>query len=263
MKKRNMVVGPVLTPDWPRKVGRVFSELFRQLCLGLENPGKGLTVDQLQLVTEHRNPFARAVQVVGDSLSRAKEIMGKNFLGAEEAIRFLKANQAEEEVMKKLTEIPFSEATLQECKNTHVLVLDLGLSILDIRGRVDRKLFCSHEDARYNNQAFAKLIETPQWRLIRRDAIPDSFNKNWGEQLVLLAKNEEVPEARQIAYLAILYYLAKGERLFEHFYVRTKSITSAGARVRAGLFDAFGFFFSGWWSAGRGDRIGLSSSRKS
>lgn len=258
-----MVVGPVLTPDWLRKVGRVFSELFRQLCLGLENPGKGLTVDQLQLVTEHRNPFARAVQVVGDSLSRAKEIMGKNFLGAEEAIRFLRANQAEEEAMKKLTEIPFSEPTLQECKNTHVLVLDLGLSILDIRQRVDQKLFCSHEDAWYNNQAFAKLIELAQWRLIRRDAIPNSFNKNWEEQLVLLAKNEEVPEARQIAYLAILYYLAKGERLFEHFYVRTRSIASDGLRVSAGGFAARGFGFDRWWDDCRDDGIGLSSSRKS
>jgi hypothetical protein len=55
-----MVVGPGLTPDWKwvdRRDG-IFSALQKQTIQGLRFPGTGFTLDQLQLVTEHRNPFA-------------------------------------------------------------------------------------------------------------------------------------------------------------------------------------------------------------
>jgi len=58
MSSLSMVVGPVsLTPDWLRKRSGIFTELDRQLIQGLENPGTGLTLDQLQLVTKHQHPF--------------------------------------------------------------------------------------------------------------------------------------------------------------------------------------------------------------
>ncbi len=51
------VVGPVLTPDWLEKRRGIAAEIDRQLIIGVQEEGKGLTLDQLQLVTEHRNPF--------------------------------------------------------------------------------------------------------------------------------------------------------------------------------------------------------------
>ena len=58
--KRNMVVDPVsLTPDWLEKRDGIFQELARQTRQAVENPGTGLTLNQLQLVTEHRNPFEK------------------------------------------------------------------------------------------------------------------------------------------------------------------------------------------------------------
>ncbi len=57
MTKRSLVVGPVLTPNWLEKWRGIVAEIDRQLIVGVQEEGKGLTLDQLQLVTEHRNPF--------------------------------------------------------------------------------------------------------------------------------------------------------------------------------------------------------------
>jgi len=59
-QNKNMVVVPVsiLTPEWLEKRRGIFAELDRQLIQGVTNPGNGLTLEQLQLVIEHKNPFA-------------------------------------------------------------------------------------------------------------------------------------------------------------------------------------------------------------
>ena len=54
---KKVVVGPDLTPDWLRKRRRIMGEIDDQLIRGLEELGKGLTLDQLQLAVEHRNSF--------------------------------------------------------------------------------------------------------------------------------------------------------------------------------------------------------------
>lgn len=45
---KKIVVGPGLTPDWLRKRHNVMKAIDERLVLGLENPGKGLTLTQLQ-----------------------------------------------------------------------------------------------------------------------------------------------------------------------------------------------------------------------
>lgn len=60
---RIVVVGPDQMPDWLEKRRKVFGELDRQLIQGLQEPGKGLALEQLQDVVEHRNPFDKAAPV--------------------------------------------------------------------------------------------------------------------------------------------------------------------------------------------------------
>ena len=43
-----------------------------------------------------------------------------------------------------------------------------------------------------------------------------------------------------MVYTIIGHYLATGERLFEHIYVRTSSVDSGGRRVGVGRFDSRG-----------------------
>jgi hypothetical protein len=62
--KNKTVVGPELSPDWVKKIGTMLAEIFRQLCLGLQGSRQGLTLKQVQLFIEHRNPFEATKQVV-------------------------------------------------------------------------------------------------------------------------------------------------------------------------------------------------------
>ena len=69
----------------------------------------------------------------------AREIMGKNFFGVEEATEHFGVNPTDKQLVA-LAEIPLTEKALRECKDTHVLVAVFPLSVLDVR-KVDSRLF--------------------------------------------------------------------------------------------------------------------------
>jgi len=195
------------------------------------------------------------------SQKRAREIMGKNFFGVEEAIKHFGVNPTRQQ-LAALSEIPFSEAVLDQSKDTYVLVAVFPLSILEIRGKVEHQLFYSHEDAWYNKQSFAKERGEVTWQLVRKTPVDNSTSKNWQEQQALLGKDDEVPSAQVMVYTIIGHYLATGERLFEHIYVRTSSVDSDGYRVDVGRFDSGGLSVYYRWDGGRDGYLGVSSARK-
>ncbi|MFA5189430.1 MAG: hypothetical protein WC740_01815 [Verrucomicrobiia bacterium] len=151
---------------------------------------------------------------------RIRGIMGRNFFGVEEAIKHFGVNPSAEQ-LAALSEIPFSEARLREVKDTHVLVAVVPLSILDIRGKVERKLFFKHEDAWYNEESFAKERGEAGWQLVPKTPV-----------------DSEKHTAQVMVYAIIGHYCATGERLFEHAYVRTSSMNSRGYLERVGYFTA-------------------------
>jgi len=195
------------------------------------------------------------------SQKRAREIMGKNFFGVEEAIKHFGVNPPRQQ-LAALSEIPFSEAVLEQSKDTHVLVAVFPLSILEICGKVERKLFCSHEDAWYNKQSFAKERGEVTWQLVHKTSVNNSTSKNWQEQQSLIAKDDEVPSAQVMVYTIIGHYLTTGERLFETVYVRTSGVDSGGFRVGVGLFGSGGLGVFSDWDASRDGYLGVSSARK-
>jgi len=190
---------------------------------------------------------------------RAREIMGKNFFGVEEAIEHFGVNPTRQQ-LAALSEIPFSEAVLEEKKNNHVLAAVFPLSILEIRGKVDSGLF--YDQSWYNKQSFAKEYGEVCWQLVRKTPVDGSTSKNWSEQQALITEDDEVPSARVMTYIIIGHYLATGERLFEHVYVRTSSVDSDGNRVLVGSFDLAGLVVSYYWDDYRVGSIGVASSRK-
>ena len=192
----------------------------------------------------------------------AREIMGKNFFGIEEAIKHFGVNATKQQ-LAYLAEVPFSEEVLKSCKDTHVLVAVFPLSILDIRG-ITRKLenqtlFYSQDW--YDKQAFAKDKGEVGWQLVRKEPIANSTSKTWNNQQALLSKDEETPTARIVVYTIVGHFLATGERLFEKICVRCVDIDSDGYRVNVG-FDSDGLLVSYWNDGNRGDDIGLSTARK-
>ncbi len=194
---------------------------------------------------------------------RAREIMGKNFFGIEEAMQHFGINPSHQQLLA-LSNIPFSEAMLQTCKNTHVLMAVFPLSILEICNKVEQKLFYHHEGVWYNEESFAKKRSKANWQLVCKTSVPDSISKNWQQQQALISKDNEVPTARVMFYTIIGHYLATSERLFEYIYVRTLSLTSktsSGGHVIVGDFDSCLTVGSRQDVFSSGD-LGLSSARK-
>ncbi len=193
----------------------------------------------------------------------AREIMGKNFFGIEEAIKHFGVNATKQQ-LAALAEVPFSEEVLKSCKDTHVLVAVFPLSILDIRGiakkQSDRTLFYSQDW--YDKQAFAKDKGEVGWQLVRKEPIANSTSKTWNDQQVLLSKDEETPTARIVVYTTIGYFLATRERLFEKIYVRCVDLDSDGGRVSVGSFAAGGLGVNGWRDGHRDVNFGVSAARK-
>lgn len=192
----------------------------------------------------------------------AREIMGKNYFGIEEAIKHFGVNPTKQQ-LAYLAEVPFSEETLVASKDTHVLVAVFPLSLLDVRGiakKSNQTLFYNQDW--YDKQAFAKDKGEVGWQLVRKVPVAGSTSKTWNEQQALLSKDEETPTARILVYTVIGHFLATEERLFENIYVRCVDLVSGGSRVYVGYFGAGGLVVSSYWDGDRDGGLGVSSARK-
>lgn len=191
---------------------------------------------------------------------RACEIMGRNIFGVEDAIKYFGVNPSKQQ-LAALSEVPFCEAVLEACKETHVLVAVFPLSILDVRGKVKDKCLFYDQDW-YKKEAFAKDRGEVSWQLVRKTPVDNSTNKSWNDQQTLLDKDEETPTARAMAYMIIGHFLATGERLFEKIYVRCSDVVSSGHHVYVGGFDSEGLRVNDGSGDYCDDRLGVSSARK-
>lgn len=196
-----------------------------------------------------------------NSQKRAQKIMGNNFFGVEDAIKYFGIKPDEKQIAA-LDNISFSESVLEELKDTHILVAVFPISILDIRKKVPKELFYSHEDSWYNKESFAKDSGDIGWKLICKTPAQNSVSKNYQEQQALLGKQEEVPSAQAVVYTIMGHYLKTSERLFEDLYVRTSSLDSDGDHVSVGDFVSDGLDVSCDWDGDRCDNLGLASARK-
>ena len=241
-----------------------------ELLLKMEKAGLNDELAQKVIDSKGNDLAAKVVRLIenggfepSSSEKRAREIMGRNFFGIEEAIKRFGVNPSQAQTAA-LSEVPFTEEVLESCKDTHILVAVFPVSILAVRAKVERKLFYSHEGSWYNKEPFAKDRGEIGWRLVRKTPVPDSTSKTWDEQQALLDKSEETPSAQVMVYTIIGHYLATGERLFEKLpVVRTNSVDSGGDRVGVGYFDQDGLHVDRWWVDRRDGHVGGSSARKS
>lgn len=193
------------------------------------------------------------------SQARAHEIMGNNFFGIAEAVKYFGVNPSKRQ-LTMLAEVPFSEGELTSCNDTHVLVAVFPMSILDIRAHVGGKKLFYVQDW-YDKQAFATEKGEIGWYLVRKTPVDNSTSKTWNEQQALLV-DEETPKAQGGGvYTIIGHFLATGERLFEKVYVRCSDLDSDGDRVYVGYFDGNGLDLYIWYDDYRYDNIGVSAVR--
>ena len=123
-------------------------------------------------------------------------------------------------------------------------------------------LYNVSETSWYHKEPFAKEKGTAHWALIRKNAVPDSTNKTYKEQLGLLAGEEDVPSAQVLIYTILSHFLETGERLFPRFSVHTHDFALQRLRMYVGYFLADGLrvYFSA--DSVRYAFIGLASARK-
>ena len=191
------------------------------------------------------------------SQKEARATMGENYFGIEEAVNAfgIKPTPAQ---LSALSEVPFTEIELRERRQTHILVAVFPLSIIEIRDKVAHSLF--FDPRWYEKESFAALRGDASWQLIRKMPVPNSTNKNWREQQMLLEQNEEVPTARVMVYAIIGHYLHTGERLLGNTYNRCSDLDSRGDRVRVGDFVApFGLRIGHNCDGCGESRLGVSS----
>lgn len=193
------------------------------------------------------------------SQETAREIMRRNMFGIEEAIQHIGVNPSRQQVAALSKIRWFSEATLEACRESHVLVTVFPISIIEISQKVGGSLICGHADLQ---KAFLWNRGNTNWQLIRKTPVEGSISEMWHDQQALLMENEETPTARIMTYMIIGHYLATGERLFENMLVRCSDMGSNGYhRVTVGNFSEW-LYVDDDWDGGRHDFIGVASARK-
>lgn len=194
---------------------------------------------------------------------RARKIMGKNFFGIEDAVKHfgVKPTGCQLEILAK---IPFDEKTLENCRDTHILVAVFPLSIIDIRSIVNNfsQGTLLYTQDWYSDHAFARDKGEVGWRLVQKTPVLNSFLKTWDEQLEFLSEDEEVPTAQIITYTAVAYFLTNDDLILRDVYVRTSSVDTASDRVCFGNFHNLCFGINHYWDDGASSVLGISTIKK-
>ncbi len=150
-------------------------------------------------------------------VTRAKEIMGKNFIGPETVMKHFNI-LLDEEGVEAFKKIPFSEKTLLAHKDDCILVADFGISLASLEKIfTDKKdiLFDTTEDSNYNiTFKDYEAVRKHQWHLIYKSPLPNPTYKNYNEQINYLPKGLYILKVASIAYAALLYHLKTQEYLF-------------------------------------------------
>jgi hypothetical protein len=246
-------MSPIANPEPVEVISRA-SECMRRLMEA------GLTYDALQIPISHPgtrqrlvsywlagapeipvvSPSATIVCQLTPSYIRAREIMGRNMFGIEEATRYFGVNPSTEE-LTVLLDIPFSEAVLMECKETHILVAMFPLSINDIRGMAP-ELF--REDRYDKPQPFSSKHGSVRWLLVKKT--PSTGG-------------DKIPFAYMVVYAAIGHFLATGEWFLGSAYLRCTDFDSGSYHVIVGVSDSGKLDVLGDWGSIYKDRVGTAS----
>lgn len=199
------------------------------------------------------------------SQKAAKEIMGKNFFGIEDAIEHFKIRPSRTQ-LAMLADVPFSEATLKACKNTHVLVARFTMSILEMFGnKLLRHLFGLDDQEKepwFKKHGFSWSEGHVSWYLVSKNPMANSFNREWVDQLAQLGDKSDPAPVSVAVYAALGHFLKTGEKMFKEGMARCAELDLNGRRVTIGPFKEDGLRLWAWWDDVRYFETGSASVRK-
>jgi len=197
-------------------------------------------------------------------VERAIDIMADNTFGVDDAVKAFKLNPSVPQ-LSALSQVPYTENTLLECKDTHFLAAVFPLSIINIHD-----LFADGDNGRifssnfwYRREPFALNPGETMWRLFRKAPIPNTFLKTLEEHLsIFLPQDEEIPKVRRLVYAMVARYITTGERLFENAYVRCADRDAFGVRLAVSGIGAEGLSITNEFGNKRNKNLCLASARK-
>lgn len=240
------------------------------------------------------------VENLGGMMERAKEILGKDFLG-KDAIRVmeqkLKAIGVNVEFdIDKLPAFTYTEQDLQLAKqNGEMLVLrpdtmlrggrEVPITLREFQellkknplGKSGSPFYHSSSGDWYTDEKFFKTVGGEiklQWALVKKEVLDGSLNQTWNDQETLIKQYQgglkrkgagsvdiRRRTATETAWDTMLYYINTGERLLGNVYDWGQTRSSRGRLVVVGSFDSTGLNVGGNDPGYSGSHVGVCPSR--
>ena len=202
------------------------------------------------------------------ALQRAHDILGDDFISPQEVAEARGVSYTETQLASLASTLP-SKEVLQWARDNGFAVVagpPRDTNLLDIH-KLNTDLFYSKNDPWFANkrQKFARSDTVgTTWLVVRKDPVPNSTSRTWGEQQELLSDVEYTPNVAEAVWFFTTYAAVRGIRLVPNVnvYVRTSSVSSDGGRVAVGSFDGQGLDVDDYWDGYRIDSLGVASARK-
>ncbi len=184
------------------------------------------------------------------SIDQAKEIMGKNFIGAEEIIKVAEWTNLpkKQEDYGTIPPIPYGTDFLKSLQGDYILILGfpfdenrapLTLNALRDFCGIDPAIKepCFYNQDWYLREEFAnKTTLEHRWYLISKKVIEDTRGKRPEEIMENIGKEQGFPSAILTAYTFFLYYLLNKERLWEIDFLWCSDKDGNGDRIYTGRY---------------------------
>jgi len=202
----------------------------------------------------------------------AFSILGKDFISADEIAASRGLSYTEDQLIELAKSLP-DQTTLEQLRDSGMMLVagpPTAMSLVDVRA-LHADYFYSkgpdQDDSGWYDDASEKFAKTDKvealaWIAVRKEAVEDSFSKNWQEQQALVTEPMTIPNVAEAAWALSTYKAVRDVYLLENLYVRTSSVDSGGYRVGVGGFGADGLGVDSDWDVGRHSSLGVSAARK-
>jgi len=214
---------------------------------------KGVTLDDMQAVID--DPVLRAKVVrfwkfggiePVTTQSIAREIMGENYFGIEEAIKHYQITPSADQ-LERLREVPFTAEQLRKRNNTHILIAVFPNDPISVIRDDFPELFNPACDASFSaplssSNRFLVNYGDLGWHLISRCSMLNSQSPIYEDQLKMPREKERLPSARTLVYMLVGYFLSTHKRLFESVLLSTSDWSGQHDQVMVGNFNQQGMW---------------------
>lgn len=175
------------------------------------------------------------------TIVRAKEIMGKMFIGPDELKKCVPYFSLE--IPKVIPDIPYGEEELQECSEHYYLILGVS-KFSDGKEMTCRNLKaifgndpavsepCFYNQDWYDKEPFFDMPMADGWYMIRKNVFEDS-RAVMPEELM---KSLSFPTTICCCYSFFVTWLSRGDKLWYHDFVWCSDVDHNGDRIYVGKY---------------------------